>query len=183
MIVARLVPSLAHGYASSNSPRNSLHRDLDVTRFVLLATALALPSTAWACGGTKTASAADSDQAEKTVESALADADPSHCAKKSALVGSSCSFATGMMAQRVLEEGEPYTYMGTLASSSNALDSRVAAPYTMGPDRRIHVIANEVLDALVDVGSEADRLELVGHLLEVDGQRYFVATTFQPLNT
>ena len=183
MIVAYLVRLHPRRYGLFIQSRPPHRSPPDVTRFVLLTAALILPAAALPCGGTKTAAAADSDQTEPTVEAALADADASHCAKKSALVGSSCSFATGMMAQRVLEEGEPYTYLGTLASSTNSLESRVAAPFTVGPDRRIHVIANEVLDALVDVGSESDRLELVGHLLEVDGNRYFVATTFQPINT
>ena len=151
-------------------------------RLALFTTVLLLPVSSWACGGTKTAS--DTQSADATeVEVALADADPSHCAKKTALVGANCSFATGMMAQRVLEEGAPYTYMGTLSESTNNLESRVAAPYTMGQNRLIHVVANEVLDAMLEVKSDSGRLELVGHLLEVEGQRYFVATTFQPLYT
>ena len=134
----------------------------------LLASAAFLPaSSALACD--KTAAAAHAAHA------AVADADPAHCAKKAELVGANCSWSTGTMAQRVLEEGTPWTYTGGLAKAENVLDSRVAAPFTVGPDRDIYVVANAVLD---QVSETEQRMTLEGRKLEVDGVTYFVATNF-----
>ncbi|MEZ4240091.1 MAG: hypothetical protein R3F59_28865 [Myxococcota bacterium] len=81
-----------------------------------------------------------------------------------------------MMAQQVLSDGQPYTYVGHLVPSDRVLASKVAAPYTIGPDGTIFVIANEVLDDLLARGGEGARLQLAGRLLEVDDVTYFVAT-------
>ena len=80
------------------------------------------------------------------------------------------------MAQRVLEEGKAWTYTGTLTESENVLESRVAAPFTLGPDQDIYVVANAILDELSD---EGDRVTLEGRLLKVDGITYFVATELE----
>jgi hypothetical protein len=85
-----------------------------------------------------------------------------------------------MMAQRVIAEGQPYTYVGHLVPSEAVLASKVAAPYTIGPDGNIFVVANEVLDRLIGNGSEEARVQIAGRLLEVDGVTYFVATAFTP---
>jgi len=147
-------------------------------RTMLLGIALTAPSLAFACGGNKTAAAADTEAVQAKVN-----VDASHCAKKTELVGANCSYTTGMMAQRVLEEGENWSYTGTLAKSDNKLDSRVAAPYTVGPKEAINVVANEVVEGLVTAGADAGRLALSGKLLEVDGIRYFVATAFKVSNS
>lgn len=149
---------------------------------VLLAAALLVPSSAaFACGG-KT-DVADKTEANAEQLAAQAELDPSHCSKKTDLVGSNCSYATGMMAQRVLEEGDSWSYTGTLASTTNQLDTNVAAPYTVGPDGKINVIANEIVEALIEDGGDTKRVSLTGKLLEVDGVTYFVATQFQAANT
>lgn len=115
--------------------------------------------------------------AEKAKEAA----DPAHCARRADLVGpGACSWTTEMVAQRVLEEGVPWTYVGRLARSENELASKVAAPYTIGPEgRTIHVVANEVLETVDTNG----RVSLVGRVLDVDGITYFVATTAEPGNS
>ncbi len=136
------------------------------------------PSLAFACGGTKTA-AADATEAH----TAHADIDPTHCAKKDGLVGANCSYSTGMMAQRVLEEGQPYTFTGSLAQAKNDLDSKVAAPFAIGPDAAINVVANAVLEDLIEHEQAKTRLEMTGRLLEVDGVQYFVATAFEAINS
>lgn len=110
-------------------------------------------------------------------------ADPTHCAKRVELTGASCSFSTGLMAQRVLEEGRPYTFTGKLALTTRELGSRVAAPYLIGPTNDIHVVANEVVEALVATVGEQGRVTLMGRVLEVDGVRYFVATRFEDTNS
>lgn len=118
---------------------------------------------------------------EACAEKRQASADPGHCARRADLVGpGACSWTTEMVAQRVLEEGTPWTYVGTLVRSENALPSKVAAPYTIGPEgRRIHVVANEVLETVDTTG----RVSLVGRVLDVDGTTYFVATTAEPGNS
>lgn len=106
-----------------------------------------------------------------------ADADPKTSARRVELVGSeNCAWTTGAMAQRVLEHGTPWSFVGRVAASANALPSKVAAPYTLGPDGQVHVIANAVLERLQETGVLGQRLEFVGRLLEVDGTTYFVAT-------
>ena len=143
------------------------------------------PSMAFACGGAKTASAANTDEATyaSAAHTTDADVDPTHCAKQSGLVGANCSYSTGMMAQRVLEEGQPYTFTGSLAQASNDLDSKVAAPFAIGPQDGIHVVANAVLEDLIDHNQAKSRLEMTGRLLKVDGVQYFVATAFEAINS
>lgn len=117
-----------------------------------------------------------------TVETASVDAAAaSHCARTGALIGSNCSYTTGMMARRVVEEGQDWTYVGELTSSSNNLGSMVAAPYTVADG--FHVIANELVEVMSQEGHAQARLSLVGKLLEVDGVRYVVLTSFRVINS
>ena len=143
-------------------------------RFVpfLLSAVLFPASSALACDKADAAEAAA--HAAAAGANGGATADPTHCATKAALVGANCSWSTGTMAQRVLEEGKPWTYTGSLDKSENILESRVAAPFTVGPDQDIFVVANAVLDQI----DAQNRLTLEGRKLEVDGVHYFVATNF-----
>ncbi|MCA9569267.1 MAG: hypothetical protein KC656_15570 [Myxococcales bacterium] len=131
---------------------------------------LAAPSIALACPGK-----GDTTTASAHVDAASPDA--ASCAKKAALVGSACSYSTGMMASRVLEQGKDFTYTGTLRKADEPLASKVAAPYTVGPDS-IRVIANEV----VETASPDARTTWTGKTLEVDGVRYFVVTGFEKVS-
>jgi len=141
----------------------------------LVSAAWLVPEIALACPG-KTCE--DCDHAEVKAEAS----DPAACAKKAELVGGSCSYSTGMMAQRVLSEGRPWTFTGTLVESRSRLDSHVAAPYVVGPEK-VNVIANEVLEVLTSAGAQSGRVGLEGRVLEVDGVKYFVVTKFSPDNT
>ncbi|MES2638901.1 MAG: hypothetical protein V4850_05445 [Myxococcota bacterium] len=108
----------------------------------------------------------------------------SHSARGGELLGSNCSYTTGMMARRVLEEGQDWSYVGSLTPSSNDLVSMVAVPYT-APDRsaaEVNVIANELVELMAVEGHVNARLSLVGKLLEVDGVRYVVLTSFKVIN-
>lgn len=137
-------------------------------RLVVLGLALALPSAALACPGrSATASAAETEQPT------VASVDAASCAKRAELVGSACSYTTGMMAQRILTDGADFSFTGTLAATSNDLESHVAAPYTLA-NGAVHVVANEVLDAV----PAASRLTLTGKKLDVNGVSYFVVTSF-----
>jgi hypothetical protein len=122
------------------------------------------------------------DQArEKIAQPAVA---PGNCARQGELVGlENCAWTTSLMAQRVLADGAPYTYVGGLVPSTLALPSKVAAPFTVGPATgpgAMFVIANEVLGTL---GSSAGRVKLTGKVLEVEGIRYFVATGVVPVES
>lgn len=157
-----------------------------MVRILVAASLLGAPTLALACGGAKTLLAAATSEAAASGEVAAIAAvsvDPTHCAKNAELVGSNCSYSTGMMAQRVLEEGKPYTFTGKLAPSSNELRSRVAAPYVIGPESEVNVVANEVVESLVASGAGAIRITVTGRLLEVDGIQYFVATEYEQANS
>lgn len=137
---------------------------------IALLMALVAPASAFACPG----------KGAGTLTSTEAAADPAACAKKAELVGDACSYTTGMMAQRVLTEGKPWTYTGRMARFEGKLSSHVAAAYTVGPDA-VYVVANEVVESL---SSQADgRVALEGRVLDVDGTRYFVVTSFAAGNT
>ena len=134
--------------------------------------AMWLGSDALACGGT---SGDDDCPIPQAHNPAGEGTDPARCARQAELVGpENCAWTTGMMAQRVLTDGVPWTFVGKLVRSTNDLPSKVAAPFTVGPDASIHVVANEVLEALERQGAIAGRLELTGKLLEVDGVKYLV---------
>ena len=111
-----------------------------------------------------------------------AEQDPAACAKRAELVGGACSYTTSAMASRVLSEGKPWAFEGHLEASGNALDSHVAAPFRVGPEG-VHVVANQVLEALVGSGAHTARVILEGRRLEIDGVKYFVVTTFRRPST
>lgn len=148
----------------------------------LLATVLAMPPSV-ACPG---ADAGEVLAATPTREECAVherhEIDPARTARKPELVGmESCSWTTSMMAHRVLEQGTPWTYVGKLTASIEPLASRVASPFTLGPDQRIHVVANQILEQLERQAGA--RVELTGRVLEVDGITYFVATALVPAST
>jgi hypothetical protein len=145
-------------------------------RTLAFAMMIGTPGIAAACDGNKEQMASNT-AADTTA--APAAADPAHCAKNADLVGSNCSFSTGMMAQRVLDEGAAYTFTGTLGAAATQLASHVAAPWSIGPEGGVRVIANEVVEQLAASG----RVSLEGRILEVDGVRYFVATKARVLNS
>jgi hypothetical protein len=142
------------------------------TLIVILAAA---PSVALACPG-KEAQMATTVEAPKVQLAATAAVDPTHCAKSAALVGSNCAWSTGAMAQRVQAEGKDTTVTAKLATQPKQLQSHVAAPFQVGD---MYVIANQV----IETADPAATLAMNGKVLEVDGVKYFLVTTFQKANT
>lgn len=145
---------------------------MSIRALVTVGLALAAPA-ALACPGHMDGKA----QAAADVE-----ANPAACAKKAELVGGACSYTTGMMAQRVLTEGSPWTYTGRLTRFSGESPANVAAPYTVGPDS-VFVVGNEVVESLAGASADAGRVALEGRVLTVDGARYFVITSFAAGNS
>jgi hypothetical protein len=142
----------------------------------------ALPASALACGGKKTAQTTpNADQTTAAIAPDASKASPSACAKNTSFVGKNCSYTTGMMAQRVLAEGQSWSFTGLLKSTENALDSHVAAPFLVGTD--VNVIGNEVIEKLASAGLTSSRVAIDGRLIEVDGVKYFVLTQYQPANS
>ena len=125
-----------------------------------------------------TASASGDPAPAVVVTAASADA-AAHCAKSEQLVGSNCSYTTGMMARRVMEEGQDWRWTGELVAGANNLTSSVAVPFEAGGGT--HVIANELLETLSSGGHARGRHAFTGKLLEVDGVRYVVLTSFKDL--
>jgi hypothetical protein len=135
-------------------------------KLAALGVGLTMPVAALACGG--------DCPMDKATAAAV---NPSACAKHAELIGGNCSYTTGMMAQRVLEDGQTFTFTGHMSETENHLDSHVAAPYRIGPTQ-YNVLANEVLEQLKTTGAEKGRVSLEGKLLEVDGNTYLVLTHY-----
>lgn len=155
-----------------------------MSKFALLGVMLAAPVAALACPGHMdgAAPAATETAAGAPCPHGPACPDPTACAHKADLVGGACAYTTGMMAQRVLTDGHPWTYAGSLTKFDGSLDSHVAAAFTVGPDN-VYVVANEVLESLTKTGAQSDRVSLEGRTLEIDGVRYFVLTSFSVGNS
>ena len=140
--------------------------------------AWAAPAGACPYEGTETTTRTDADgHVIVSVPAAVA----AHCARSSALVGANCSYTTGMVARRVVEEGDDWIYTGLLTVAPNTLSSHVAAPFTAAAGD--YVVANELLEALQARGSAGARLSLGGRVLEVDGVRYVVITSFEVVSS
>jgi hypothetical protein len=136
-------------------------------RFLLVA--LSVPSVALACPGAEMASTS-------TQTTTVSAADPTHCAKNAALVGANCQWSTGAMAQKVHAEGKDTQLTATLAPQKKVLASQVAAPYLAGD---LYVIANTVIEQ----ADTTRALSLTGKVLEVDGVKYFLVSSFAKTNT
>jgi hypothetical protein len=103
-----------------------------------------------------------------------------HCARSAALIGGNCSYSTGMMARRVMEEGAEWSSTGALAGAADAEANPVAVPF-VAADGAL-VIANELLELLVTSGRPLARASYAGRALDVDGVRYVVLTSYQLSN-
>ena len=144
-------------------------------RTAVLTFAIALPGAAFACSG-------HTDMASTTADAkatpAVAQADATRCAKKASLVGENCSYSTGMMAQRVHAEGKDTSLTSVrLEKQDQMLESHVAAPYQVAD---MYVIANEVVEQIADPSAS---MALSGKVLEVDGVKYLLVTSFKKAST
>lgn len=104
--------------------------------------------------------------------------DAARAPRSAELIGTSCSFRTGMIARRVVAEGEDYAYMGTLKAVPGEAEGDVACPYRIGTADGACVVANELVEHLQAQGVAARELSLEGRTLELDGVRYVVLTAY-----
>lgn len=101
-----------------------------------------------------------------------------HSARPGKLVGASCLASTGLMARRVMEEGAPWRWQGTLNPMEGNLESGASCPYT-ADQGTFNLLATGLLETIVLCGYATQPLDLEGQLLEVDGVRYVVLTAFR----
>lgn len=102
-----------------------------------------------------------------------------HTASSAKLLGAACSYTTGLMARRVLEQGAEWNADSNLLPAASDGDARIAAPYTIAEDASVHLIATELLEALTNDASAGTTVKLGGRMMEVDGVRYVVLTSYQ----
>jgi hypothetical protein len=139
-------------------------------RTTVLMFAISIPGAAFACSGHDDMASTSPTAAKTTV----AQADATRCAKKASLVGENCSYSTGKMAQRVNTEGKDTTLTSVHFEKHDAmLDSHVAVPYKVAD---MYVIANEVVEQIADPTAS---MALSGKVLEVDGVKYLLVTSFK----
>ena len=157
---------------------------------LFVAVALSCSLVAWADPGelTEEQTLAAAEQTLAAAEQTLAAAELTKpkadaSAKSVSLMGAGCSYTTGMMAQRVLAEGKAYSYTGTLTSQKKSTVSGVAVPFSIGDKHDIHVIANEYVEELTTGGSDTNKLELSGKVLDVEGTRFFLLERYKDLSS
>jgi len=107
------------------------------------------------------------------------EASATRCATSIRLVGASCSSSTSLMARRGVGGGAPWTGKGSLSFPTDLLESGVSAPVGFQPEPSVRVVANELVQVLMDSGHACERLSLTGRWLDVDGVRYVVITSFE----
>ena len=98
------------------------------------------------------------------------------------LLGRACSYSTGVMARRVLADGDIHDDIGALERVDGDDDAKVATPFRLGDGIDAHVVATALLERLVAEGLDTAELHLQGKMLEVGGRRYLVLTSYRPAN-
>ncbi|MBM4368337.1 MAG: hypothetical protein FJ102_19140 [Deltaproteobacteria bacterium] len=107
-----------------------------------------------------------------------------HVAHGAPMIGSNCSYSTGLMARRVLGEGRDWTFVGQLDRTANDLASHVATPYrTRSAGQPAFLVATELLERLLAEDRTEATLALSGRTLDVDGVTYVVLTSYRVVNS
>lgn len=132
-------------------------------KFAAVVFIAALPHTALACGGSNAAASAKS---------------AADCAKSSEMMGANCSYATGKMAQRVLAEGDTWQFTGSMKPVDTVLANRVSAPFVVGPEGEMHIIANQVVEEMVNREITTGRVSITGRTLTISGTTYILITEY-----
>ncbi|MBM4389569.1 MAG: hypothetical protein FJ090_00495 [Deltaproteobacteria bacterium] len=107
-----------------------------------------------------------------------------HVAHGAPMIGSNCSYSTGLMARRVLGEGRDWTFVGQVEPTANDLASHVATPYrTRSAGQSAFLVATELLERLLAEDRTDATLALSGRTLDVDGVTYVVLTSYRVVNS
>jgi len=109
--------------------------------------------------------------------------DAAHCARSDGVIGAHCSYATGVMARRVLEQGEDTELVATLLEVDDDVPGGVSAPYRLAEDPKSRVIANELIEQMVRTNRIGHPIEVDARELDVDGVRYYVLTAYEVPNS
>ena len=109
--------------------------------------------------------------------------DAAHCAHSDGVIGAHCSYATGVMARRILEQGEDTELVATLLEVDDDVPGGVSAPYRLAEDPKSRVIANELIEQMVRTNRIGRPIEVDARELDVDGVRYYVLTAYEVPNS
>ena len=109
--------------------------------------------------------------------------DAAHCARSDGVIGAHCSYATGVMARRVLEQGEDTELVATLVEVDEDVPGGVSAPYRLADDPKSRVIANELIEQMVRTNRIGRPVEVDARELEIDGTHYYVLTAYEVPNS
>jgi hypothetical protein len=109
--------------------------------------------------------------------------DATHCARADGVIGAHCSYATGVMARRIIEQGEETTMTATLLQIDEDVPGGVSAPYRLEEDPKSRVIANELIEQMVRSNRIGQPVEVEARELDVDGVRYYVLTAYEVPNS
>jgi len=110
------------------------------------------------------------------------DATAVRTASSARLVNGGSSYSTGLLARRVMEQGTDWASSGSLASAELDPDATVAIPYTLADDTNVHILATELVESLSNANDVGQPLAMSGRLMEVDGVRYVVLTSYRVLH-
>lgn len=124
---------------------------------------------------------ATSAQAGPPAEVHVDDATAVRTASSARLVNGGSSYSTGLLARRVMEQGTDWASSGSLTNAEIDPDATVAIPYTLADDSNVHILATELVESLTNANDVGQPLAMSGRLMEVDGVRYVVLTSYRVL--
>lgn len=126
-----------------------------------------------------------SDPAAITVapSAAVDDATAIRTATSAELVNRGSSYSTGLMARRVMEQGSDWVGNGALTAADLDPEATVAIPFTLVEDNNVHILATELVEALTVSNSVGQPMAMAGRVMEVDGVRYVVLTSYRVLQS
>jgi hypothetical protein len=109
--------------------------------------------------------------------------DATHCARSDGVIGAHCSYATGIMARRIMEQGQDAQLTGTLVEISEDVPGGVSAPFRLEDDPKSRVLANELIEQMVRTNHIGQAVEVDAKELDVDGIHYYVLTAYEVPNS
>jgi hypothetical protein len=109
--------------------------------------------------------------------------DATHCAKSDGVIGAHCSYATGIMARRVMEQGGDEHLTASIVALHDDVPGGVSARYRLEDDPNSRVLVNELVEQMVHSNHVGIPMNLEAKELDVDGIHYYVLTAYEVPNT